>query len=109
MSHPMNDELKERLYEDALEEVGDAFPKVSEEIQDEIAILVAKDRWHSIDSEESCYVPAISRTPRTHYNTSKIDELFKWLYKSPFIYEYKIEMNNKITITFDPRKGGEHE
>ena len=101
MSHLLNDELKERLYEDALEEVWDAFPKVSEEIQDEIAILVAKDRWHSIDGEQSGYSP----TPKTFYSTSKIDELFKWMSKSPFIYKYKIDMKGKITITFDPRKG----
>ena len=101
MSHLLNDELKERLYEDALEEVWDAFPKVSEEIQDEIAILVAKDRWHSIDGEQSGYSP----TPRTHYDNSKIDELFKWMSKSPFIYKYKIDMKGKITITFDPKRG----
>ena len=101
MSHLINDELKERLYEDALEEVGNTFPKLSEEIQDEIAILVAKDRWHNIDGEQSGYSP----TPRTYYDTSKIDELFKWIHKSPFIYKYNIDMYGKITLTFDPRKG----
>ena len=101
MSHLLNDELKERLYEDALEEVWDAFPKVSEEIQDEIAILVAKDRGHSIDGEQSGYSP----TPRTHYDNSKIDELFKWIHKSPFIHKYTADMYGKITLTFDPSKG----
>ena len=101
MSHLINDELKERLYEEALEEVWDAFPKVSEEIQDEIAILVAKDRWHNIDGEQSGYSP----TPRTHYDNRKLDEVFKWIHKSPFIHKYTADMYGKITLTFDPSKG----
>ena len=101
MSHPMNDELKERLYDEALEEVWDAFPKLSEELQDEIAIIVAKDRWHNIDEEQSGYSP----TPKTYYSKSRIDELFKWIHKSPFIHKYKIDMGGKITLTFDPKEG----
>lgn len=101
MSHPMNDELKERLYEEALDDVQASFPCLSDELQDEVAIIVAKDRWHNIDEEQSGYSP----TPKTFYSTSKIDELFKWMSKSPFIYKYKIDMKGKITITFDPKRG----
>ena len=103
MSHPMNDELKERLYDEALEEVWDAFPKLSEELQDEIATIVAKDRWHNIDEEQSGYSP----TPRKHYNQNEIDRVFKWLTKSPFIYKYTIDMGGKITLTFDQKEGGQ--
>ena len=101
MSHPMNDELKERLYEEALDDVQASFPCLSDELQDEVAIIVAKDRWHNIDEEQSGYSP----TPRTHYDNSKIDELFKWIHKSPFIHKYTADMYGKITLTFDPRKG----
>lgn len=55
MSHHGNEQIQERLYEEALDEVQALFPKLSEKVQDAIAILVARDRWHSIDEEYSGY------------------------------------------------------
>ena len=101
MSHPVNDEIKENLYEEAIEEVADAFPSLPSGLAGDIAMMIAKDRWHNIDEEQSGYSP----TPKTYYSKSKIDELYKWLTKSPFIHKYKIDMDGKITLTFDPKKG----
>ena len=101
MSHPVNDEIKENLYEEAIEEVADAFPSLPSGLAGDIAMMIAKDRWHNIDEEQSGYSP----TPKTYYSKSRIDELFKWIHKSPFIHKYKIDMGGKITLTFDPKKG----
>ena len=46
MSHHGNEQIQERLYEEALDEVEALFPKLSEKAQDEIAIIIARDRWY---------------------------------------------------------------
>ncbi len=55
MSHHGNEQIQERLYEEALDEVQASFPKLSEKVQDEIAIAIARDRWHDIDEYYSNY------------------------------------------------------
>ena len=55
MSHHGNEQIQERLYEEALDEVQALFPKLSEKVRDAIAILIARDRWHSIDEDYSNY------------------------------------------------------
>jgi len=57
MSHPVNDEIKENLYEEAIEEVADAFPSLPSGLAGDIAMMIAKDRWHNIDEEQSGYSP----------------------------------------------------
>lgn len=49
MSHHGNEQIQERLYEEALDDVQASFPCLSDELQDVIAIIVARDRWHKID------------------------------------------------------------
>ena len=55
MSHHGNEQIQERLYEEALDEVQASLPNLTEKLQDEIAIIIARDRWHSIDEAYSNY------------------------------------------------------
>ena len=55
MSHHGNEQIQDRLYEEALDEGQASFPKLSEKVQDEIAIIIARDRWHGIDEDYSNY------------------------------------------------------
>ena len=48
MSHHGNEQIQERVYEEALDDVQASFPCLSDELQDVIAIIVARDRWRRI-------------------------------------------------------------
>ena len=61
MSHHGNEQIQERLYEEALDEVQASFPKLSEKVQDEIAIAIARDRWHDIDEDYCNYAFTLQR------------------------------------------------
>ena len=61
MSHHGNEQIQERLYEEALDEVQASFPKLSEKAQDEIAIIIARDRWHGIDEDYSNFLFALKK------------------------------------------------
>jgi len=45
MSHPLNDELKENLYEQAIEEVAEAFPSLPSKLAGDIAMMIAVHRY----------------------------------------------------------------